>query len=125
MKLEAKITAELMAEDRLPIGAWEVKRTTTNALPFAAFATHQIESLFRTKLQRLNVKIRDAGVFKKPFDGLTLEKSPAWCICCYPDKNRKGYMAYAIDIEMWFKERHTCGRKSITKERADEIGMAL
>ena len=40
MKLENKITAELMAEDRLLPGAWEIKRTKTNAIAFSSFAVH-------------------------------------------------------------------------------------
>jgi len=123
MKLESKITAELQSQNRLPVGAWEVKRTTNNSLPFKSFAQHQIDSLLKAKRSRLNVKIRDAGVFKKPFDGLTLEKTPAWCVCCYPEG--KGYTAYAIDIEVWYLERRTCGRKSMTKERASQLGEKL
>ena len=125
MKLEKKITGELMAEDRLLPGAWEIKRTKTNSIAFSSFAVHQITALFKAKLQRLHVKIRDVGVFKKEFDGITLEKSPAWCICCYPDDNRKGYVAYAIDVGVWHKERQTCGRKSLTKERANELGEEI
>lgn len=125
MKLENKITAELMAQNRLPPVSWEVKRTVKGALAFAAFAGHQISNLMKSKHQRLNIKIRDVGVARKEFDGLTLEKVPSWCICCYPANNKDGYMAYAIDIDVWYQERRTCGRKSLTEERAKELGFSI
>jgi hypothetical protein len=125
MKLEKKITAELMQQDRLPIGVWEIKRTVGNSLPFNAFAEHQIHFLMKVKHQKLHLKIRDVGVAQKQFDGATFKKYPAWCICCYPVNNKCGYSAYAIDIDEWYNERLTCGRKSLTKERAKEIGVEI
>lgn len=127
MKLETDITAELMASDRLPVGTsgWEVKRTTGNTLPFKSFANHQIESLFKANKQRLHIKIRDVGRHRKNFDGMTLDHSPAWCICCYPDDNKDGYVAYAIDINVWYNERRTSGKTSLSKERAKELGALI
>ena len=125
MKLEKKITAELMCENRLPEGCWEVKRTTGKSISFSAFADHQINYLLKAKKQTLNIKIRDIGVARKEFDGMTFKKSPAWCICCYPSNNKKGYTAYAIDILDWYNERRTCGRKSLTEEQAKTLGFEI
>lgn len=125
MKLESKITAELMAANRLPPISWEVKRTVGKSIPFSSFADHQITNLMKSKHQRLNIKIKDVGVARKEFDGLTLEKVPSWCVCCYPADNRDGYNCYAIDIDDWYQERRTCGRKSLTEERASELGTHI
>ena len=126
MKLESKITAEMMKANRLPVGVWEIKRTTGKSLPFNSFATHQIDYLMKAKHQRLNIKIRDVGVARKEFDGVTLQKSPAWCVCCYPsDTNKYGYNAYAIDIDIWYRERQTCGRKSLTEDSAMILGTLI
>lgn len=125
MKLENKITAELMKANRTPIGCWEVKRTVKGALAFSAFADHQISYLMRAKRQRLNIKIRDVGVSRKEFDGMTFEKSPSWCLCCYPADNKDGYNCYSIDIDDWYNERRTCGRKSLTEDRAKQLGTII
>lgn len=125
MKSESTITAELMSQSRLPVGMWEVKITKSNAIPFAGFADHQISSLLKARKQRLNYKIQDVGIARKPFDGFTVEKSPAWCILCYPSPMAPGYTAYAVDVIDWYQERRTCGRKSITKERAKELGKEI
>lgn len=122
MKSESTITAELMSQSRLPVGVWEVKRGIT-AIPFTDFADHQIRSLLKARKQRFNYKIQDVGIARKPFDGFTVEKSPAWCILCYPTPH--GYVAYAVDVLDWYQERRTCGRKSITKERAEELGREI
>ena len=125
MKLENKITAELMKANRTPIGCWEIKRVVKGALAFSAFADHQISYLMKAKRQRLNVKIRDVGVARKEFDGMTFEKSPAWCVCCYPADNRDGYNCYSIDIDVWYNERRTGDRKSLTEERASQLGNII
>jgi hypothetical protein len=125
MKLENKITAELMKANRLPPVAWEVKRTVGKSLPFSSFADHQITNLLKAKRQRLNLKIRDVGVARKEFDGLTLDHSPAWCVCCYPADNKDGYNCYAIDIDVWYNERRTCDRKSLIEERAKSLGTLI
>lgn len=125
MKLESKITSELMAANRLPPVAWEIKRTVGRSLPFAAFANHQIGNLMKSKHQRLNIKIRDVGVARKEFDGMTLEKVPSWTICCYPADNKDGYNCYSIDIDDWYNERRTCGRKSLTEDRAKQLGTII
>ena len=125
MKLESKITAELMKQNRLPIGAWEIKRTKGNTIPFSAFAEHQISNLIKACKQRLNIKIRDVGVARKEFDGVTLDHSPSWCVCCYPEENKDGYVAYAIDVLDWYNERRTSGKKSISKERAEQLGTQI
>ena len=125
MKLESKITAELMATNRTPPVAWEVKRTIGKSIPFSAFADHQIANLMKSKHQRLNIKIKDVGVARKEFDGMTLEKVPSWCICCYPAENKDGYNCYSIDIDVWYNERRTCGKKSLNEERASLLGTLI
>jgi len=125
MKLENKITAILMKENRTPVGCWEIKRTVGNTIPFSGFADHQIAFLMKAKHQRLNVKIKDVGVARKEFDGVTFEKSPAWCVCCYPSDKKHGFVSYSIDIDVWYNERRTSGKKSISSERASELGEEI
>lgn len=125
MKTESVITAELMKANRTPLGCWEIKKSNTNSIPFAGFRDHQIAYLMKAKHQRLNIKIKDVGVARKEFDGMTFEKSPAWCVCCYPADNKDGYNCYSIDVDDWYNERRTCGRKSLTEDRAKELGTII
>lgn len=125
MKLENVITAELMASNRLPDGAWEVKRTVSNSLAFSAFSDHQINRLLKVRKQTFHYKIQDVGKSRKPFDGFTMTKQPAWCVCCYPSNTPPGYTAYAIDILVWYDERRICGRKSLIEARAKELGIMI
>jgi hypothetical protein len=122
---EAKLTALLMKEQRMPFGLWEVKITKGKSIPFSGFSNEQITVLMRAKHQRYDYKIRDTSLDKMRVDGFTFIKSPSWCICCYPAENRDGYNAYAIDIDVWYQERRTCGRKSLTEERAIELGTLI
>jgi hypothetical protein len=125
MKLESEITAELMRANRVPVGCWEVKRTIGLSLAFSSFVTHQIGFLLKAKHQRLNIKIKDVGIARKEFDGMTFEKSPAWCICCYPANNKDGYNCYSIDVDIWYNERRTSDRKSLIEKRAIELGIKI
>lgn len=125
MKLEKDITALLMKQDRIPIGCWEVKRTAGKSIPFTDFAEHQIRNLMKASHQTLHIKIKDVGVARKEFDGITFFRYPAWCVCCYPAQNKDGFNAYSIDIDTWYNERRTCGRKSLTEQRANELGQKL
>lgn len=125
MKSESTITAEIMSQNRMPVGVWEVKRTTGKSISFTDFADHQILALVKARKQKFAYKIQDVGVAKKPFDGFSVEKFPAWCILCYPSPTPPGYTAYAVDVLVWYNERRICGRKSITEERARALGAVI
>jgi hypothetical protein len=121
---EAKLTAKLMREQRMPHGIWEVKFTKGKSIPFSGFSNEQLMVLMRAKHQRFDYKIRDTSLDKMRVDGFTFIKSPAWCICCFPVTENE-YNSYAIDIDDLYEERRTCGRKSLTENMAVRIGTLI
>lgn len=121
---EAKLTAKLMREQRMPFGIWEVKFTKGKSIPFSGFSNEQLMVLMRAKHQRFDYKIRDTSLDKMRVDGFTFIKSPAWCICCFP-AGGNDWRSYAIDIDVMYETRRTCGRKSFTENMAKQMGTEI
>lgn len=120
---EASFTAEIMKADKMPVGVWEAKITKTGSLSLNALAPHQLHSLLVAKKRRFTHKIRDEGISKKPFDGFTVERSPAWVIAIFWKPGVRYF--YAIDIDIWYHEVQTSTRRSLTEERANIIGTKI
>jgi len=118
---EARWQAKLQKEDRLLPGASELKVTTTNRMSFKAFAEHQLNNLARTRRSKWTYKIQDVGKAKKPFDCITFDRMPAWCVCIFDGTGG----VYAIDILDFCSEIKKSTMRSITEERAREIGIRL
>ena len=112
---------KLQKEDRLLPIANELKVTKTKRLNFKQFAPHQIEHLQKVKHTRWTYKIQDVGKAKKPFDSVTFDHDPAWCVCIWDETGG----VYAIDIDVFWKEIKTSKEKSLKEERAMEIGIRL
>ena len=75
-------------------------------------------------------KISDSPIFggmksrftkQKPFDCLVLTGLAFVCIMFYKPRKKKEFIA--IDIDVWNEEVKTSIRKSLTEERAKEIGI--
>lgn len=66
-------------------------------------------------------KIPDAG-WQNPFDSFILSGSDAIIVVMFRCKERGQKEFVMIDIEAWLQERKTSERKSLTEERAKEIG---
>lgn len=100
--------------------AWEAKYTRGRRISFKELSAHQEEKLLQAK-RGFAYKIPDtANGGRKPFDGVFM-KGDAVVIVIFG--NRK--FAYAIGIWDWCNEAYGSGDKSITKERAAEIGRHI
>ena len=119
-KREADWTAKNM--DRLPPVVWEVKLSQPaypDRIYYKQFAKHQISKLLQCKHQKFVYKIRDEGVSQKPFDGFTIEKSPAWCVLVY------GKNAYAVDIDVFYNFCMREGNVSVKEPDAIRLGTSI
>ncbi len=100
--------------------AFELKITKTNSIPFSAVKDHQIRWLYAVKHGVVPYKIADVGYDQKPFDGFAMAGEEAViCIMFYTRGTREFYM---IDIDVFMTEMRDSVRRSLTEERAREIG---
>ncbi len=101
---------------------WEAKFSRTHRIPFSDLPAHQEEKLLKS-MRAYGQKIPDAGVMKKPFDGYVVFNAEAFFVAIYflPRQTE----VYAIHIRNFVDEKYRSTEKSLTKERAAEIGMRL
>lgn len=127
MKCEADFQTEftkwLRHTDMFPDGklAYELKFTLDNSLPFKAVMDHQLAALYVAKHGRLPYKIADVGIARKPFDGFMLAGAISMVGIMYYTKGEKNFVL--IDIDVFMQEKEDSKRKSLTKDRAVEIGI--
>lgn len=80
-----------------------------------------MEALYAAKHNRLAHKIADDSVGFKPFDCFHLREVPSFVVVSFWSRGEKKF--YMIDIDDWMQEVQTSNRKSLTVQRAGEIGM--
>lgn len=102
--------------------AWEAKFTQTGRIPFSCLAPHQEEKLLEAE-RVLGGKIADVGVLKKPFDGWVLFHATSLFIAIYyvPRETE----VYEIPIRVFLNEKYTSKEKSMTRQRAMELGKRI
>lgn len=100
-------------------GAYEVKQTTSDSLPFKAVLEHQVESLLAAKNRVMTYKPPDDTRGFKPCDFLHFADAQAYIVIKYP----KGWCM--IDIDVWVREEKQSIRKSLTWERAKAIADVI
>lgn len=99
-------------------GAFELKQTKTNSLPFESVVAHQVAALRNAKNGTLVYKIPDVG-YQNPFDCFSLAGVPAYVVVKYPD------FFCLIDIDDWINENVRSERRSLTSKRAMEIAEII
>lgn len=109
-----KFRAWLRAHPRSS-GAFELKQTRTNSIPFSAVMEHQIDALMAVKNGGLLYKAPDDSAGVKPFDFFYLRNEPAYIVIKFPR------CFVGIDVETWVREQERSMRKSLTVSRAKEI----
>lgn len=102
--------------------AWEAKFVRTNRIPFSCLPQHQEEFLLAAE-RVLSGKIPDVGFSKKWFDGLVLYKATSLFIAIYYAP--RATEIYEIPIRAFLHEKYHSKEKSLTKERAAEIGKRI
>lgn len=100
--------------------ACELKIVKGNSLPFTAVQEHQIRNLKLVKHGGFGYKIPDAGYGQKPFDFFTL-RGDAFVVVMFYKRGQKEFIM--IDVDVFEKENAVSKRRSLTEERAKEIGV--
>lgn len=95
-------------------GAFELKITKTNSLPFSAVADHQALGLYQVKHGTLVLKLPDVGM-QMPFDCFCMTKQEAYVVIKYPSG------VAIIPIDVFILENEHSIRRSLTYERAMEL----
>lgn len=106
----------------LKTAVFELKISDGKSIPFSDVKEHQISSLYSAKHSNIVIKIPDLGL-QNPFDSLMMINVPAYVVIMFlaQERNRKKFVM--IDIDIWISEKeNTIDRKSLTEERACEIG---
>ena len=99
---------------------FELKITKGNSLPFVAVQEHQENALRIAKHSKVVYKIPDDSIGQKPFDSFVMAGTNAFIVIMFHAKQKEFFM---IDIDAWIKEKEFSLRKSITSDRAREIGL--
>lgn len=97
-------------------GAYELKQSQTESIPFSVLKEHQEDALLAAKSNSgLLYKAPDDSRGIKPFDLFYLRNCRACVVIKYPKTFE------IIDIETWVLEKSKSTRKSLTSARAREI----
>lgn len=105
-----------LSKNAMPSGAYELKQTSTNSIPFNIVSESQISALLQAKSSKgLIFKPSDDTRGTKPCDYLYLRNACAWIVIKYP----KSIEFIAIDTFVLESERSK--RKNLTAARAHEI----
>lgn len=101
---------------------WEAKFSRNHRISFSDLPAHQEKFLLKSE-QVYGFKIPDNGIGQKPFDGFVVYKAAAFFIAIYflPHQTE----IYEIPIRIFINEKYTSEEKSLTKERAGQIGKQI
>lgn len=98
---------------------FELKLEKGKSLAFNRLEEHQRNALFLSKHEKIIFKIPDAG-YQNPFDSFMMAEVNAYVVVMFYQRGQKKF--YMIPIDEWIAEEQVGGRKSLTEERAAEIG---
>lgn len=101
---------------------FELKICKEKSIPFNAVQPHQLTNLKIAKDNILPYKIDDMSIGQKPFDIVCMRKVPAYVVIFFYQKRGDDEFV-VIDVDHFIDEMETSKRKSLTKERAIEIGI--
>ena len=122
---EKDITSPILKHLKYRYGstcAIEIKICKTGSLPFSRLEEHQKNALLLTKHGCVVHKIPDAG-YQNPFDAFMLCHEPAFVVIMFWERGKKEF--FVIDIDVWVAEESSSKRKSLTEDRARDIGDAF
>jgi len=128
-----KMFGTWIKENEQATTAFELKICKLKSLSFDSVKEHQVEALVEAKHGYLYHKISDSPIFPghktrftkpKPFDCLVISESKAYVVIWYYHPRQPKEMIW-IDINDWLKEVKASDRKSLTEERAKEIGKVI
>jgi hypothetical protein len=101
-------------------GAFELKQTQGDSLPFSAVKDHQEAALLAVKHGKFYYKIPDDSMGAKPCDCVAMSGLDSYIVIGY-----EGLGVVMIDIDKWLNEKKTSVRRSLTFSRAKAIGEVI
>ena len=104
--------------------AFELKICKGKSLPYSNIKEHQLWALFNAKHTIIVHKISDMSYGYKPFDCFALAGAEAYLVVMFYKKGKK-HSCILIEIDVMMKEITRGGRRSLTEERALEIGRVV
>lgn len=99
-------------------GAFELKQTKTDSIPFSSVEVHQIQALQAVRHSTFVFKIPDAG-YQNPYDCYCMTEQPAYVVIKYPES------FCLITIDQFVLESEQSKRRSLTSKRAREIAFLV
>jgi len=99
---------------------YELKISKGNTVQFSKFQDQQLPSLWKAYRQGINIKLTDASVGLKPFDGMCYNGDAYVGIMFNIPENQNEF--YLIHIREVMK-LYNAGKKSITKKNCQEFGV--
>ena len=109
-------------------GAFELKIADGKSLPFDAVEEHQENSCYVAKHGAFYYKPPDNTGYQNPLDSICLFHELGMIVVMYHAQERGQKKFFMIDIDDWLKEKEKSkeplARKSLSLERAMEIGQA-
>ncbi len=123
MKREAKFTLQFrhwLKANPMHSGAFELKHTSKDSIPFSDVREHQINALQAVKSKGGYLyKAPDDSRGAKPFDLFYLRDSHAWVVIKYP----KCFVI--INVDHFVMEAKKSKRRSLTSARAKDIAWKV
>jgi hypothetical protein len=101
-------------------GAFELKQTQGDSLPFSDVKAHQIAALEASKWGCLVYKIPDVG-YQNPFDCFSLSNVPSYVVIYY----QKHHFFCLVDVETFVLESQRNSKKSLSYSRAKDIAQTV
>lgn len=104
--------------------AFELKISHTDRLPFTALREHQRDALLAVVTENFSYKIPDDSRGFKPFDCFALGgNAKAFVVVQFYKKGVRE--CFAITIQDWVKESEKIKPRSLTRQRAMELGTRI
>lgn len=101
---------------------WDLKFTRTHRLPFSCLKPHQEKFLLESR-RGFSYHPTDIGLLKRPFDGMAFCNATPLLVAIYYQPRKAEF--YEIRLEDFIREKYSSKEKSLTKERAKEIGTQI
>ena len=117
---QTKFSKWLRYQDRIGNAVFELKIVKGDSMPFDRVADHQVEALYHASREFIVYKIPDDTIGQKPFDCFKITRADAYVVIYfYKHANREFFL---INIHDFIAEKNESTRRSLTRDRAMQIG---
>lgn len=105
-------------------GVFELKVSPDSSIPFNRLEPHQKGNLLDVKHGVFVHKLPDLGN-QNPYDCFCVAGEPAFVVVMFHVKQWNQKEFFMIDVDIWDTEEKISKRKSLTEDRAREIGESF